>query len=328
MQETPLDLRDGLGRVRQLADASGAIVQSYTYAPFGELLAAQGTRSSALQYTGEQKDVDTGLVYLRARWYDSATGRFTSRDPFQGFVGLPQTQHPYVYALNNPVNHTDPSGEFVDTIWDIFMVGLDVFFLLSDGIYYLLNPCADPVERGRVLGGDLLALGVDALLMVVPFAPGGTGLANKGILILTRTGFQVAPLIRVGQATAKGVQVGTHLAQAGQGSSGGKSGVSGGSGSGKGSSSNLKTNITEKIRKQMAKRGWTEQSIKDTVDSPYTTCGAYDKATGHSATAYYNKDGSYVVRNDVTGDVVQISKRGDPNWTPDSSIVNPYKPTP
>jgi RHS repeat-associated protein len=98
--------------VRQLADASGNIVQSYTYAPFGELLAAQGTRSSALQYTGEQNDLDTGLIYLRARWYDPATGRFTTRDPFPGFAVLPQTLHPYVYGLNNPVKYIDSGGHF------------------------------------------------------------------------------------------------------------------------------------------------------------------------------------------------------------------------
>ena len=60
-------LPDVLGSVRQIVDASGAIIQSYTYAPFGELLAAQGTRSSALRYTGEQTDKATG------RWsYPSA----------------------------------------------------------------------------------------------------------------------------------------------------------------------------------------------------------------------------------------------------------------
>ncbi|CAG0928113.1 tRNA(Glu)-specific nuclease WapA [Thermoflexales bacterium] len=76
------------------------------------MIAAQGTRSSALRFTGEQTDDDTGLVYLRARWYDSATGRFTTRDPFPGFVALPQTLHPYTYVGNNPVNLTDPSGKF------------------------------------------------------------------------------------------------------------------------------------------------------------------------------------------------------------------------
>jgi RHS repeat-associated protein len=106
------ELPDGLGSVRQLSDAQGNIIQRYEYSPFGEVLAAQGQRPSALQYTGEQKDLDTGLIYLRARWYDPATGRFTTRDPFPGFAVLPQTLHPYVYVGNNPVNLVDPSGKF------------------------------------------------------------------------------------------------------------------------------------------------------------------------------------------------------------------------
>jgi RHS repeat-associated protein len=87
------ELTDGLGSVRQLSDAQGNIVQRYEHSPFGEVLAAQGQRPSALQYTGEQNDLATGLIYLRARWYDPATGRFTTRDPFRGLAGYPQTQH-------------------------------------------------------------------------------------------------------------------------------------------------------------------------------------------------------------------------------------------
>ncbi|HTP09148.1 MAG TPA: RHS repeat-associated core domain-containing protein, partial [Anaerolineae bacterium] len=123
---------DALGSARQLSDAQGNSVQSYTYAPFGELLAAQGTRSSALRYTGEQTDVDTGLVYLRARWYDSATGRFTTRDPFPGFVVLPQTLHPYVYVGNNPVNLVDRSGKFAFLI----LLGVAVLGGIIGGIAY------------------------------------------------------------------------------------------------------------------------------------------------------------------------------------------------
>jgi RHS repeat-associated protein len=141
MPETLLDLHYVLSSVRQLADASGNIVQSYTYAPFGELLAAQGTRPSALQYTGEQTDLDTGLVYLRARWYDSATGRFTTRDPFPGFAALPQTLHPYVYVNNNPVNLTDPSGKFVFVLLAAVLGGI-----IGGVSYYTLQAIinADP----------------------------------------------------------------------------------------------------------------------------------------------------------------------------------------
>ncbi|MCP4527456.1 MAG: RHS repeat-associated core domain-containing protein [Aestuariibacter sp.] len=74
-------------------------------------MAVEGERPSALQYTGEHWDGDVGLLYLRARWYDPAIGRFLSEDPFPGFAALPQTQHAYVYVGNNPINLTDPSGQ-------------------------------------------------------------------------------------------------------------------------------------------------------------------------------------------------------------------------
>ncbi len=90
---------------------SNNCVQRYDYGPFGETLSAQGARTNSLQYTGEQHDGDTGLIYLRARWYDPSTGRFTARDPFPGLADLPQTQHPYAYVGNNPINLTDPSGK-------------------------------------------------------------------------------------------------------------------------------------------------------------------------------------------------------------------------
>ena len=67
------------------------------------------------RFTGETQD-PTGLYYLRARWYDPATGRFLTRDPFPGLAALPQTQHPYVYVGNNPVNLTDPGGEIAPII--------------------------------------------------------------------------------------------------------------------------------------------------------------------------------------------------------------------
>jgi hypothetical protein len=47
-------------------------------------------------------------------------------------------------------------------------------------------------------------------------------------------------------------------------------------------------------------------------------------STGNAATAYFDGDGSYVVRDDVTGDLVQTSNRNDPNWVVDSRIrMNP-----
>jgi RHS repeat-associated protein len=61
-------------------------------------------------YRGEQFDSDLALYYLRARYYNPATGRFLSRDPLDGDPTDPQSLHKYLYAGGDPVNRIDPSG--------------------------------------------------------------------------------------------------------------------------------------------------------------------------------------------------------------------------
>ena len=56
-------------------------------------------------YDGQYLDTTSGLYYLRARWYDPATGQFTSVDALVALTG-----EPYSYAGGNPVNGSDPSG--------------------------------------------------------------------------------------------------------------------------------------------------------------------------------------------------------------------------
>ncbi len=49
-------------------------------------------------------------------------------------------------------------------------------------------------------------------------------------------------------------------------------------------------------------------------------------SNGNLATAYFNQDGSYVVVDNITHEVIQVSNRFDPKWIPDNTIVNPYEP--
>jgi RHS repeat-associated protein len=58
----------GFYTLRKLKDASGAIVLTKTYKPYGEVLSSSGTGSSMYGFDGEQTDV-TGMIYLRARYY-------------------------------------------------------------------------------------------------------------------------------------------------------------------------------------------------------------------------------------------------------------------
>jgi RHS repeat-associated protein len=70
-------------------------------------------------YTGQQQDGESGLIYLRARYYDPKTGRFLSKDRVRGSLRRPASQHAYVYAYNNPVRYTDRTGRAVDDSGDI-----------------------------------------------------------------------------------------------------------------------------------------------------------------------------------------------------------------
>lgn len=103
---------DALGNVRFVTNANGALVARYAYDPFGNVRAKEGIPASPFTFASEQADAETGLTFLRARYYDPSVGRFIARDPLIGPLSLPHSQNPYAYALSNPVNFADPSGEF------------------------------------------------------------------------------------------------------------------------------------------------------------------------------------------------------------------------
>lgn len=56
------------------------------------------------QFSKEQNDSENNLYFLRARYYDPSIGRFISKDPVKGPLTNPQSQNPYAYSLNNPIN--------------------------------------------------------------------------------------------------------------------------------------------------------------------------------------------------------------------------------
>lgn len=103
---------DASGSVRFLSDPAGALTDSYHYDAFGNLLSRTGTTPNTHLYRAQQFDPDLQLYYLRARYYNPLTGRFWSRDTFEGSLTDPSSQHGYLYSANNPVNRFDPSGHF------------------------------------------------------------------------------------------------------------------------------------------------------------------------------------------------------------------------
>ena len=118
-------LYDGHGSTRQLAefDSTVSIADTYSYDGYGvllqnEMVASQrpghvSSQATSLLYAGEYLDTDSQNYYLRARWYDSLSGRFNRMDPFAGNNQDPQSLHKYLYAHCNPINGIDPSGRFL-----------------------------------------------------------------------------------------------------------------------------------------------------------------------------------------------------------------------
>ncbi|GAA5531219.1 RHS repeat-associated core domain-containing protein [Herpetosiphon gulosus] len=115
-------ISDGIGSVRRTLSDSGTVIQARQWTPFGVEIG--GTASAGLGYAGEWQDA-SGLVYLRARWYDPAASRFLSRDPWDGMISNPQTLNPYAYAHNQPTRFTDPSGRCLGPLM-LFCIGAAV----------------------------------------------------------------------------------------------------------------------------------------------------------------------------------------------------------
>ncbi|MEW8693571.1 MAG: RHS repeat-associated core domain-containing protein [Candidatus Thiodiazotropha endolucinida] len=103
---------DGLGSTRSLTDSLGNLANTYDYEAFGEVLGQTGSVENTYLFAGEQLDNTLDQYYLRARYYDQSSGRFTQMDSFLGWEEDPTTLHKYLYANVDPVNATDPSGHF------------------------------------------------------------------------------------------------------------------------------------------------------------------------------------------------------------------------
>ena len=101
-------LTDSQGSVREVIDNTGAVKDSLAYDAFGNIThESDATERGRYGWTGRELDVETGLQYNRARYYDSTTGRWISQDPLGFDAG---DSNLYRYVNDRPTNSIDPSG--------------------------------------------------------------------------------------------------------------------------------------------------------------------------------------------------------------------------
>ena len=98
-------MQNAHGDVVALTNGAGEITKTYAYDPFGAEKNIDLADNNPFRYCSEYYDKGIDKIYLRARTYDPAMGRFTQQDPAcDGFNW-------YVYCYNNPLKYLDTNGQ-------------------------------------------------------------------------------------------------------------------------------------------------------------------------------------------------------------------------
>ena len=104
------------GDVVRIIDGSRNVVASYSYDPWGNITSSSGALADVnpLRYRGYYYDSETGFYYLQSRYYDPELGRFINADSYASTdaTGL-LSANMFAYCENDPVNGSDPNGEWV-----------------------------------------------------------------------------------------------------------------------------------------------------------------------------------------------------------------------
>jgi RHS repeat-associated protein len=129
---------DGWKRLRVTKDAYG---NPLNFNP--------ATALTTLLYSGEQFDQQIAMQYLRARYYNPATGTFNRLDPFAGNMQDPQSLHKYLYAHGDPIHGIDPTG--LATL-KVTMAALAVGVSFAATTGYVFHKAERSVSYGIITG--------------------------------------------------------------------------------------------------------------------------------------------------------------------------------
>lgn len=104
--------QDWLGTERLRTSYNGAAEATFTSLPFGDGQTASGSDQDPYHFATLDSDSETTTDHAQFRQYNSAQGRWMRPDPYAGsyYLSNPQSMNRYVYALDNPLTFSDPSG--------------------------------------------------------------------------------------------------------------------------------------------------------------------------------------------------------------------------
>jgi RHS repeat-associated protein len=125
-------VKDHLGSIRLVKGSGGTILSARNYYPYGELQQEyiNSSYNARYKFTGKERDVESGLDYFGARYYNSELGRWYSVDPMASkYPGW----SPYNFCLNNPISNIDPNGKELPVY-----VGVE-----TEGLGHVYTVCVD-----------------------------------------------------------------------------------------------------------------------------------------------------------------------------------------
>lgn len=95
-----------------VTDGNGQVLHRFEYLPYGEIdhQASKQPDQISHKFTGQERDLETGLDYFTARYYDSYLGIFTTADSIIPDMMNPLAYNRYLYVYGNPIRYNDPSG--------------------------------------------------------------------------------------------------------------------------------------------------------------------------------------------------------------------------
>ncbi|HTC46327.1 MAG TPA: RHS repeat-associated core domain-containing protein, partial [Candidatus Aquilonibacter sp.] len=298
---------------RARTNLTGTACETVQSLPFGDGQVINGSCGdiSLLHFTGKERDSESGLDNFDFRYYGSTMGRFMSPDDDSAQdPGSPQSWNLYSYVMNSPTTNTDPDGHdciYFSGTGNPSVKSGDCVSDTDNGIY--VNGTVNSLNYNSNTGSwgysytayDSGNLGVGTISGAKPPGPEPRindpgmipGMLGPGDLILF-SGVKMPSVV----TDLFGKLFGSIL--------------------GRGAEDAAETaakivpdvdNLSNKIVRQMVTRGWTKQEILDTVNAG-KAFPVVNKATGGAATEYVGAGGKFVVVDNATKQVIQVSGPG------------------
>ncbi len=196
-------LQDQVNSTTITADANGNFLSETRYSAFGEIRYANGAAVTDKLYTGQQQEVEIGLSYYIARFYDPVIAHFIQPDSLIPQASASASYDRYGYVVYNPINKNDPTGHcFSGAVVDTVFCGIMAVGAIGGGVYSYVSQkngvgSVDPEKvaydalTGAVIAGGVtivsvaLAAGITALIPVAGVAACADGdCTNEASILL------------------------------------------------------------------------------------------------------------------------------------------------